>query len=296
MFSSSLPSADSYLLSRVLHDWSDEKVKIILNRIPSKYLYIIEREVDSNVNQHALLSLHMFLLHKAKERSREEWNKLFLETNWAVQSRTPFSGHMIILLKKDNQNSQNPPLVSMVDKKLVRKVVLPIAGLGSRMRPQSTILPKVLLPIVQSDSPTWICRPVLDLLLKEIFTDETKIEQLLFVIAPEQYHLFQSYFSSYPHSNIDFIIQSSPKGFGHAILQTEQYINNEPFVVMLSDHLYQSTNYNQSCLQQLLNAYRQNISNSSLIGLTGVMTCTSEEVSDTGLLQSNINMTNKDIF
>jgi UTP--glucose-1-phosphate uridylyltransferase len=200
------------------------------------------------------------------------------------------------LLKKDSHNTHTSKLLSTSRKTRVRKVVIPIAGLGTRMRPQSTILPKVLLPIVQSDSTTWKCRPVVDLLLEEIFAKETEIEQVLFVIAPEQLHLFQSYFSSYPRQNIDFIIQQLPKGFGHAVLQTEQHIDNEPFVVMLSDHLYQSNNNNQSCLQQLLNAYRQNVSNSSVIGLTGVMTCTSEEVLETGLLQSNIDMKYKEFF
>jgi UTP--glucose-1-phosphate uridylyltransferase len=296
MFSGSLPSADFYLLSRVLHDWPDEKVKIILNRIPAKYLCVIEREVDLKINQHALLSLHMFLVNGAKERTRQEWNNLFSATAWSVQSRTSFSGHIVTLLKKDSNISHTPTSLFTSRKTSVRKVVLPIAGLGTRMRPQSTILPKVLLPIVQSDSNTWKCRPVLDLLLEEIFTKETEIEQVLCVIAPEQLHIFQSYLSSYPRQNIDFILQQLPKGFGHAVLQTEQYIDNEPFVVMLSDHLYQSNNNNQSCLQQLLNAYRQNISNSSVIGLTGVMTCTAEEVLETGLLQADIDMKDKQFF
>ncbi|CAF1512592.1 unnamed protein product [Adineta steineri] len=295
LFSGSLPSADLYLLSRVLHDWPDEKVKIILNRIPSKYLCVIEREVDLNINQHALLSLHMFLLQGAKERTRQEWNYLFTTTDWSVQSRTSFSGHTITLLKKDSINTRIPTSLNSCSKTIVRKVVLPTAGLGMRMRPQSTILPKVLLPITQSTSSIWKCRPVLDLLLEEIFAKETNIEQVLFVIAPEQLHLFQSYFSTYPQQKIDYIVQQSPKGFGHAVLQTEQYIDNEPFVIMLSDHLYQSNN-NQSCLQQLLNAYRQNVSDPSRIGLAGIMTCTSEEVCATGLLQSNTDMKNKQFF
>ncbi|CAF3526509.1 unnamed protein product [Rotaria socialis] len=295
LFSGALPSSDFYFLSRVLHDWPDEKVKLILNRIPAEYLCVIEREVDVHINQHALLSLHMFLLHGAKERPRQEWDKLFSATNWSVQSRVPFSGHTITLAKRDATIKDILPSTFARRKTCVRKVVLPIAGLGMRMRPQSTILPKAFLPIVHSNSNAWKCRPVLDLLLQEIFTKETDIEQVLFVIAPSQLHLFQSYFSSYPHQSIDYILQQSPKGFGHAILQTEQYIDNEPFVVMLSDHLYQSNN-NQSCLEQLLDAYRQNIAGESVMGLTGVMKCSLEQVSETGLLQSNLNVKNKHFF
>lgn len=137
---------------------------------------------------------------------------------------------------------------------------------------------------------------MLDLLLEEIFAKDTGIEQVLFVIAPDQLHLLQSYLSTYSHYNIDFIVQSTPKGFGHAVLQAEQYVDNEPFVVMLGDHLYQSKHSNQSCLQQLLNVYRQNVTNFSAVGLTGVMTCAAEEVSETGLLQADVGMKDERFF
>ncbi|UJR22629.1 hypothetical protein I4U23_025670 [Adineta vaga] len=296
LFSGSLPTADFYLLSRVLHDWPDEKAKLILNHIPSKHLCVIEREVDLNGNHHALLSLHMFFLHKAKERTRQEWDNLFSSTGWSVQSRTPFSDHVVTMLKKDIIDTNVLKSSFKSSKTVVRKVVVPTAGLGTRMRPQSTIIPKILLPIAQSSSTQWTCRPVLDLLLEEIFAEGTGIEEVLLVIAPEQLHLFQSYFSSHPHNKIDYILQTSPKGFGHAVLQTEQYISNEPFVVMLSDHLYQPNNTHQSCLQQLLTAYRQHVSEPSRQGLTGVMTCTAEEFSSTGLLQSDIDLENRQFF
>ena len=297
LFSGALPSANLYILSRVLHDWPDDKVQSILKRIPSQYLCVIDREVDINANRHALLSLHMFLINGAKERTRQEWDHLFSTSGWLVQSRTPFSGHMITLLQKNDIGATSiSKSLPTSPKSCVRKVVLPIAGLGTRMRPQSTILPKVLLPIVQSNSTTWNCRPAIDILLEEIFAKDTKIEQVLFIIAPEQLHLFQSYFSTCPRQNIDFILQISPKGFGHAVLQAEPYIDDEPFVVMLGDHLYRSNHSHQSCLQQLLNAYRRHVRNSSIFGLTGVMTCTAEEVSETGLLQSEVEMKDKQFF
>lgn len=297
LFSGPLPSADSYILSCVLHDWPDDKVQVILKRIPAKYLCVIEREVDADVNRHALLSLHMFLINGARERTRPEWDNLFSTNGWSVQSRTSFSDHVITLLEKDTTNTASISKPSFQSHKShVRKVVLPIAGLGTRMRPQSNILPKVLLPIVQSTSTAWHCRPMFDLLLEEIFAKDTGIEQVLLVTAPDQLHLLRSYLSTYPHQNIDLIVQSSPKGFGHAVLQAEQYVDNEPFVVMLGDHLYRSNHGNQSCLQQLLNAYRQNVTNFSAIGLTGVMTCAAEQVSETGLLQSDVGMKDKRFF
>ncbi|CAF0835752.1 unnamed protein product [Adineta ricciae] len=296
LFSGPLPSADFYLLSRVLHDWPDDQVKQILNRIPSKHLCVIEREVDANRNHHALLSLHMFLLHKARERTRQEWDDLFTSTGWSVQSRTPFSDHLVTVLKKDTINTHMPTFSFKSANKTIRKVVLPAAGLGTRMRPQSAIIPKVFLPITQCNSTRWSCRPALDLLLEEVFAKGTDIEQVLLVTAPEQLHLFQSYLSSYPRDKVDYVLQQSPKGFGHAVLQAESYINGEPFVVILSDHLYQSNNTDQSCLRQLLTAYRQNVLEPFCVGLTGVMSCTADKVSNTGLLQSDSSVKNKRFF
>lgn len=293
LFSGPLPSANYYLLSRVLHDWSDEKAKMILARIPADSLCVIEREVDPKTSEHALLSLHMFLLNHARERTRAEWDRLFSDTHWHVQSRTPFSGHVVTVMKKNM--TYTPVLVVSPRSTSVKKVVLPVAGLGTRMRPQSAVLPKVLLPIVQAASDRWTCRPVLDLLLEEIFAQETGIEEVLCIIAPGQEHLFRSYLSSSPY-NIRFIPQSAPKGFGHAVLLAEEYIGNEPFVVMLGDHLYRSSVNQPSCLQQLLDAYRQHASERVDIGLTGVMTCTREEISQTGLLQGAVDRSDERVF
>ena len=117
----------------------------------------------------------------------------------------------------------------------------------------------------------------------------TGIDEVLCIIAPGQEHLFRSYLSSSQY-NIKFIPQSAPKGFGHAVLRSEEYIRDEPFVVMLGDHLYRSNVNRSSCLQQLLDAYRQHASGRREMGLTGVMTCTREEISQTGLLQVPVDM------
>jgi hypothetical protein len=50
LFSGVLPSADGYILSRVLHDWPDDQVQLILARILVDRLCIIECEIDSNLN------------------------------------------------------------------------------------------------------------------------------------------------------------------------------------------------------------------------------------------------------
>ena len=291
LFSGPLPAADYYLLSRVLHDWPDDKAKSILDRIPSPSLCIIDREVDSTANRHSLLSLHMYLIHRAHERTREQWDRLFGETGWSVHSRQSFSGHTIMLLKRKMK------IPSTSSSTIVRRVVLPIAGLGTRMLPQTAVLPKILLPIVQTNGlDRWTCRPAWDLLLEEIFGKDTGIEELICIISPDQYERFHPYFAKSMTKTIKLILQHEPKGFGHAVLLAETHLHDEPFVVMLGDHLYRSDHSQATCLQQMLDAYREGRFDRTTTGLTGVMTCVEDEVSGTGLLQSDRNLENKRWF
>lgn len=64
---------------------------------------------------------------------------------------------------------------------------------------------------------------------------------------------------------------------------------NEPFVIMLGDHLCRSDHVQATFLQQMLDNYREQRFDRSIIGLTGVMTCAENEISRAVLLQSNGN-------
>jgi UTP--glucose-1-phosphate uridylyltransferase len=55
-------------------------------------------------------------------------------------------------------------------------------------------------------------------------------------------------------NRITFIPQHEPAGFGHAVYCARQWVGDEPFLLMLGDHLHQST-ADATCAQQLLAAY-----------------------------------------
>jgi UTP--glucose-1-phosphate uridylyltransferase len=55
---------------------------------------------------------------------------------------------------------------------------------------------------------------------------------------------------------VSFITQPAQEGFGHAVYCAKDAIGDEPFLLMLGDHLYRSTG-EQSCTRQLLDAYQQ---------------------------------------
>ncbi len=89
-------------------------------------------------------------------------------------------------------------------------------------------------------------------------------------ITIENYNKLPRHFQDYSHRilemgrRVTFIIQTNQEGFGHAIYCARESIGSEPFLLMLGDHLYRS-NREQSCAQQLIEAYQQHGIN--LLGL-----------------------------
>jgi UTP--glucose-1-phosphate uridylyltransferase len=60
------------------------------------------------------------------------------------------------------------------------------------------------------------------------------------------------------------VIQQNQEGFGHAVYCAREAVGDEPFLLMLGDHLYRS-NGELSCAQQLIEAYHHHGTN--ILGL-----------------------------
>jgi UTP--glucose-1-phosphate uridylyltransferase len=145
---------------------------------------------------------------------------------------------------------------------LVKKAVFPVAGLGTRFRPVTTVLPKEMLPVVD--------RPLIDYGIQEAV--EAGITDLIFVVSPAK-RIIVDYLSdvdnlksicrrqgqqreasmldglSSPSVNVSFVIQEKPLGLGHAILCARNLVGNDVFAVILPDDLIMS---DVSCLAQML--------------------------------------------
>ncbi|KAJ0054087.1 hypothetical protein Pint_02354 [Pistacia integerrima] len=102
-----IPSVDAVLLKWILHDWGDEESLKILERcreaIPSKEkggkVIIIDLAIgmedqseESTETQLCFDMLMMSLFNTGKERSVEEWKKLFLEAGFTHYKITPILG------------------------------------------------------------------------------------------------------------------------------------------------------------------------------------------------------------
>lgn len=130
----------------------------------------------------------------------------------------------------------------------VRKAVIPAAGLGTRFLPATKAMPKEMLPIID--------RPTIEFIVKEAI--DSGIEDILIVTGKGKQPI-ENHFDSNPeleanlkekgkshllklvqettNINLFFIRQPHPNGLGDAVLRARDFIDNEPFVVMLGDDL-----------------------------------------------------------
>jgi hypothetical protein len=101
LFSSWNVMADAVILAKILHDWSDENAEIILRRsretmMAGGKMYIIEGGFVPVSGKNGLLSLHLYLVNKGKERSNEEIDNLLQATGFRIlQLKKLDSGFMV---------------------------------------------------------------------------------------------------------------------------------------------------------------------------------------------------------
>jgi acetylserotonin N-methyltransferase len=89
-FRDALPQADLYCVGRILHDWSDEKVRFLLEKIfttlpPGGGLLICEKTIDEGRDGPAtayLQSLNMLVCTEGRERTTSEYEQLAREAGF----------------------------------------------------------------------------------------------------------------------------------------------------------------------------------------------------------------------
>jgi UTP-glucose-1-phosphate uridylyltransferase/mevalonate kinase len=163
----------------------------------------------------------------------------------------------------------------------VRKAVIPAAGFGTRLFPASKATKKELFPIVDRDG---IAKPAILLIVEEAL--KAGIEEVIIIVQEQDLEAFRSFFNvqvsienynklprhfqQYAQHILDigqrvsFAIQDKQEGFGHAVYCAREAVGNEPFLLMLGDHIYRSDG-ERSCARQLVEAYNKH--GKSVLGL-----------------------------
>jgi glucose-1-phosphate thymidylyltransferase len=105
--------------------------------------------------------------------------------------------------------------------------VIPVAGVGSRLRPHTYSLPKVLLNVAGKP----IIGHILDKIIADGFTEATIIVGYMGDKIREYVHTNYSI-------KVNFIDQEERKGLAHAIHLAKGTLTDEPFLIILGDTIF----------------------------------------------------------
>ena len=149
----------------------------------------------------------------------------------------------------------------------VRKAIIPAAGLGTRLLPNTKSIPKEMLPLVD--------KPVLQYIGEEAVS--AGVEQIL-IITNRGKSPIEDYFDYAPDlesrlladgkdkeaktirdvadmADVYFVRQKETKGLGHAVWRAKSFVGNEPFAILLGDDIMLSET---PVLKQLVDAAEAN--------------------------------------
>jgi UTP--glucose-1-phosphate uridylyltransferase len=152
---------------------------------------------------------------------------------------------------------------------LVRKAVIPAAGLGTRFLPITKVQPKEMLPVVDKPVIQYVVEEAIlsgidDILIitgrnkraiEDHFDRSFELEMKFKDSENNPFYDALSTISDMP--DIHFIRQREQKGLGDAILHAERHCNDEPFAVLLGDTICLSPQNIEPCTRQLIDAYEQ---------------------------------------
>lgn len=113
----------------------------------------------------------------------------------------------------------------------ITRAVLPVAGLGKRLRPVTKVIPKEMLPLNR--------KPLLQHVIEELVA--CGITNILLITRSGK-SMIEEYFDngSLWSVSIDYLYvdRYGLRGPGHAILLSEDWVQSEPFLVVFSDSIF----------------------------------------------------------
>ena len=129
----------------------------------------------------------------------------------------------------------------------VTKAVIPAAGLGTRFLPLTKAQPKEMLPVVNKPTIQWVIEEAVEAGITDIaiitgknkkvienhFSSLKNLEVLL--EKNEKFEELEKVKAVNSIANLTFIVQEHPKGLGHAIYCSKDFIGDQPFAVLLGD-------------------------------------------------------------
>lgn len=118
----------------------------------------------------------------------------------------------------------------------IKKAIITAAGKNQRTLPLQTL--------VDRDGSQ---KTALAIIIEEVL--QAGIDEICVVVSPGDQEPFRVAAGQHA-SRIQFVEQKEPLGYGHAIWCARKFVTQEPFLLLVGDHLYVS-NSSRNCAQQL---------------------------------------------
>ena len=149
---------------------------------------------------------------------------------------------------------------------MIKQAIIPLAGLGTRMLPLTSVIPKELMPING--------KPNLQYILDECI--EAGIKEFIFIISKNKLSIKKYFFNDNFYKKIikkkkdkrliqefkkikkyqkmiKFVYQNNPKGTGDAVLKCKKLIKNNYFLMLLPDDLIIKNN----CSKEMIKLHKK---------------------------------------
>ena len=149
---------------------------------------------------------------------------------------------------------------------MIKQAIIPLAGLGTRLLPLTSVIPKELMPING--------KPNLQYILDECI--EAGIKEFIFIISKNKLSIKKYFFNDSFYKKlirkkkdkrliqefkklkkyqkmIKFVYQNKPKGTGDAVLKCKTFIKNKYFLMLLPDDLIIKNN----CSKEMIRLHKK---------------------------------------
>ena len=149
---------------------------------------------------------------------------------------------------------------------MIRQAIIPLAGLGTRLLPLTSVFPKELLPINGKPGIEYILDECIEAGIKEvifIISNKKKMikkyftncELLKKTIKKKKDKRLINYYNKILKYNkmIKFVYQNQPKGTGDAVLKTKNLIKDNYFLMLLPDDLILKKN----CSKDMISLHKK---------------------------------------
>ena len=149
---------------------------------------------------------------------------------------------------------------------MIKQAIIPLAGLGTRLLPLTSVFAKELLPING--------KPGIEYILDECI--EAGIKDIIFIISKKKIMIKNYFFNDSFYKKIikkkkdpriikeykkilkykkmiKFVFQNKPLGTGDAVLKTKKFIKNKFFLMLLPDDLI----IKQNCTKSMIRVHKK---------------------------------------